>query len=162
MFRKVKQAVQQQNWLALLLELLIVIIGVSVAYQLSVWQNQRNSQQQVKDLMANIHSENQRNYHELSKLMGWYEAVPERLSKLQSFLEEKESPVDSVLNYLSASISLHYYSLNDAYLNRYVANNLRYDPQIDSLLLELQLPYPVVPEMSNLEREYGYSIPSLE
>ncbi|MEL6535234.1 MAG: hypothetical protein AAFQ98_07485, partial [Bacteroidota bacterium] len=112
-------------------------------------------------LLRNIDSEINRNLAEMHLQMAWQAIAPAHYGQLQSFLETPNSPDDSIAHYLPQVISVSSYAINDGYLNRYVERNFRYDPTLDSLLLELRYLFRDIATAKGLLTSYreGETIP---
>lgn len=148
MFRRLRKAIVRQDWFAVLLELLIVILGITIAYQLNVYQQniaeenkirqqQEARQKELTELKGALWRENQLNLQNLQLVEPRRRREPDEISQLIHLVREK-APIDSINRYAPSVLSTQYLSINDSYLNYYVES---VDGQQDSLvnaLIKLQ------------------------
>jgi len=54
---RITKAIREQNWFAVALEFLIVILGVVIGFQVTAWNAERLAQAEVSDLLVRLHDE---------------------------------------------------------------------------------------------------------
>jgi hypothetical protein len=54
---RLTKAVREQNWFAVVLEFVIVVSGVLLAFQVSAWSTEADQRAYVRDVLARVHSE---------------------------------------------------------------------------------------------------------
>jgi hypothetical protein len=54
---RLSRAIRRQNWFAVALEFLIVILGVVIGFQVTAWNAERLAQAEVSDLLVRLHDE---------------------------------------------------------------------------------------------------------
>ncbi len=62
MLRNFRRALQRQDWLAFFIELIIVILGITIAYQLNVYQQENALHEDKRLLLENLRVENRGNF----------------------------------------------------------------------------------------------------
>jgi len=55
--QRLSKAIREQNWFAVALEFVIVILGVVIGFQFTAWNSERQTQAEVSDLLARLHDE---------------------------------------------------------------------------------------------------------
>ena len=54
---RLAEAVRQQNWVAVVIEVLVVIVGVVVGFQVTAWGNERAARAQERELLQGLRAE---------------------------------------------------------------------------------------------------------
>ena len=154
MIRHVREALRQQNWLAYFIELIIVILGITIAYQLNLYQQERAIKQERRLLIENLQLENSSNIHELDTVMQHFISQPEKLSQLVRLLQSADAPADSVQDLLYLLYSWHYYTLNTGYLATYINGNVKVDDELTGELMTLQYNYNELKTAADLAERF--------
>ena len=154
MFVRLRKAFQRQDWLAYFIELLLIVLGITIAYQLNVYQQREALEEAKYSLLGNLYNENKRNYEELEETAQHFESLPGRLEYLVELLQEKVISIDSVQQHLYITYSWTYNTLNTGYLNNYINSNSKIDDLLDSALFQLQYDYRELIISSDLAKDY--------
>ena len=59
LLRRVMENLQEQNWLAVILDFLIVVLGVVAAFQLQTWGESRATQQRATQSLHQLYAESE-------------------------------------------------------------------------------------------------------
>lgn len=115
LLRRVTLHIKQQNWFAVLLDFLIVVMGVFIGVQVANWNETEKQRRLYSDAFDRVKLEISRNIEELRKAQKYYRshlpAVQHALEILRSCgenggtIEEVEATFPYVLNYTEVSIS---------------------------------------------------------
>ena len=54
---RISKAIREQNWFAVVLEFVIVVSGVFLAFQVSTWSNEADRRAYVRDVLGRLHGE---------------------------------------------------------------------------------------------------------
>ena len=155
MFNRLRQAFQRQDWLAYLIELLLIVLGITIAYQLNVYAQENATQEFKRRLLENLRAENQQNQQELEDEAKHFDVLPDRLKQLQHWITQKKSPLDSVSEELYLVYSWTYYTLNNGYLAHYANSNVRTNNNaLENELLRLQYTYQNLAQIADLAKTY--------
>ena len=104
------------------MELLIVVVGVSIAFQLNVWNDERKSAETEKYLLQNFSSENQLNKIEIDttllNLNYTIEANPSLISKLKV----QDPNMDSVRIIMGRLYTISWPDITSTHLNNYLGH----------------------------------------
>ena len=57
LLRRITQHVKEQNWFAVLLDFVIVVVGILIALQITNWNDANKRQNEEKDLLLRLHAE---------------------------------------------------------------------------------------------------------
>ena len=154
MFVRLRKAFQRQDWLAYFIELLLIVLGITIAYELNVYQQREVLEEAKYSLLGNLYNENKRNYEELEKTAQHFKSLPDRLEYLIELLQDEASIIDSVQQHLYITYSWTYYTLHTGYLNNYISSNTKTNHLLDSALLQLQYDYRELTVSSDLAKDY--------
>jgi len=104
-------------------ELFIVVIGISIAFQLNVWNDSRKNRQLEKDLLQSFMIENQLNQEEIdSSLIRVQQAIESNL-KLIEVLKSKKPNRDSIRLQLSILYQISWPELTTTHLENFLIFN---------------------------------------
>ncbi len=104
-------------------ELFIVVIGISIAFQLNVWNDSRKNRQLEKDLLQSFMIENQLNQVEIdSSLIRVQQAIESNL-KLIEMLKSKKPNRDSIRLQLSILYQISWPDLTTTHLENFLNFN---------------------------------------
>lgn len=90
---RLSQALREQNWFAVVLEVLIVIVGVVVGFQVTAWGNERAARTQERallhgvraelaaniDLLDRVADEHRRSIQQARRVLAWTGPAPENV-----------------------------------------------------------------------------------
>lgn len=79
LLRSISKHVREQNWFAVVLDFLIVVVGILIAFQITEWNEERSSREDESELLHRLHSD----IVELQERRAVYEKGRPRL--LQAF-----------------------------------------------------------------------------
>ena len=95
---RLAQAVREQNWFAVALEMVIVIVGIVVGFQITAWGQERvdrdKEQMYLRQLSRDL-AETERLAEDLGRAMVPFERAPRRLA--QAYYLSEPPPRDSVI-----------------------------------------------------------------
>ena len=121
--------IQKINWKIYLMELVIVILGITIAYQLNIVYEDRVNHKLELSALENLKKENEINLEEFESLELYRERITDRTVKLGKLLKNPPLVKDSVENYLFSMVQTstpdlqheasNFY-LNSNYSNRYL------------------------------------------
>lgn len=146
LYRRLRTALQRQDWLAYLIELVIVVLGITIAYQLNVYQQHSSEQKMKAALLENLRVENQRNYEELHLIKSKSPHLSLKMQRLIELLEKEEIAyntstsltkleLDTINQFLHLVKRRSYYVMRDSYLTTYL--NFMSKTGVDQLSNEL-------------------------
>ncbi len=78
------------DWKSKIVDLLIVIIGISIAYNLNTWNESIKRDQEAKNYIENFYQENTNNKVKLSGALEFSSSKREEITKLQNCLFARE------------------------------------------------------------------------
>ena len=154
MLRNFKEALRRQDWLALFMELIIVILGITIAYQLNVYQQKNALNEDKRVLLENLRIENRGNLEELSRSKQHFLKQPDQLIHLITLLQSPEPVIDSLRKSICLVYSWRYYTLNTGYLTTYIGGDIKASNELTSELIKLQYAYDELERASNLVESY--------
>lgn len=99
--RKILNELKKQNWTSHFIELLIVILGIFIAFQFAKMGERKNEKQQYLELVAGVKLENEKNREEFEELRTYRKETLEFSNNLLRLLNDPASaPKDSIRYYL--------------------------------------------------------------
>jgi len=126
LYRKLRTALKHQDWLAYFIELIIVILGITIAYQLNVFQQKSGEKKMKAVLLENLRLENQQNYEDFNDYKGNFLSRPVKLNQLIEMFDNQDinhlQQNDEVVQLLNLVESSVYYPIRESYLNTYLGN----------------------------------------
>lgn len=100
--KRVLEKLKRQDWVGFLIEIVIVILGIFIAYQLTVASEQRAENNQLKTLIQNMKLENEKNLEELEELKPYRESTVKWTKLFFQFLDTQQQPEsDSIQFYIT-------------------------------------------------------------
>ncbi len=99
---RLKNAIREQNWFAVVLEIIIVVLGVVIGFQITAWGNDRadrSMEQMYLHQLASDLETTQAHLAQLDAALAPSDRAAERL--FQSFREVDTLPTDSILVLIS-------------------------------------------------------------
>lgn len=87
---RLEQAVREQNWFAVALELVIVIVGVAVGFQITAWGNEREARGEEQDLLRGLRAEFTQVVADLETQIETHQRVERALATTLEALTEAE------------------------------------------------------------------------
>ena len=155
MLKRIQQAVKNQNWTSIFIELILLIIGLSIAYQLNVRQEINAERKQKKALIENIKIENQINLEEESTDLDYRTTLGNDLYTFHKFLGAKELNIDSISVYLPILFRSTTSIFTKEYLKTYLNGNYAEEGnQLTSELINLDLLMDGVDDLTERIWEY--------
>ena len=111
-----------------LIELIIVVVGVSIAFQLNVWKEDSKEKKFEKQLLLNFKAENAMNIREMdSSAINKQNSIKETL-KLINLLQEDNSNSDSIRYSLANLYEISWPNNSTTHLDNYLSYTL--DPSV--------------------------------
>ncbi|NNF57967.1 MAG: hypothetical protein HKN04_06965, partial [Rhodothermaceae bacterium] len=105
---RLAQAVREQNWFAVLLELAIVVLGVVIGFQVTAWGQARSDRVQertyLRQLAADL-AETERDIGRASATIAPWDRAAAQL--LQAFRTPGRPPMDSVYAWLGSAVRVN-------------------------------------------------------
>jgi hypothetical protein len=105
--RRLTQHVKDQNWFAVALDFLIVVVGILIAFQITNWSEARGEKAQANELVARMVSEAASTRGELKDYRGFHKELSESANELTLALNNNERclAMDETLTLLILQIS---------------------------------------------------------
>lgn len=157
---------KRQDWMAVIIELLIVILGITIAYQLNNYQDTARSNSAQQALMEKLRLENQQNLNTFKELSGLAEQSPESLELYVRYLDSVsanhlmvgyETP-SFTLKYFERAVSSIYYSIKDEHLKAYLAASPEIlESELAAELLNLKSSFDDLRQVRTLLLDYRIS-----
>ena len=94
------------NWKSKFIDLLIVIVGISVAFKLNTWNENNKTNKEIADYLLNFKEESLTNKATLSNALEYSESVKEGLDSIKILLFEKDYDNKNIKNYTSRLMGL--------------------------------------------------------
>ncbi|WP_412069193.1 hypothetical protein [Rubrivirga sp. IMCC43871] len=101
---RLSQAVREQNWFAVALEVVIVIVGVVIGFQVTAWGQERADQDKEQTYLRQLSrdlAETERLADDLARTMAPLERAPRRLA--QAYFLPEPPPRDSVVHWAAVA-----------------------------------------------------------
>jgi len=136
---KINGELQKQNWMAYIIELIIVILGVSVAFQLNVRKSQFDEKSMKNYLTNNLIAENQTNLDEFNLLSSFRKDSEDEVKVLLNLLVSNNLELNKykIENSIISIINIREEPIQTAYLEAYLNNYLE-DYTLNTELLKLK------------------------
>ena len=115
--------IQKINWKIYLMELVIVILGITIAYQLNIVYEDRVNHKLELSALENLKKENEINLEEFESLELYRERITDRTVKLGKLLKNPPLVKDSVENYLFSLVQTSTPDLQHEASNFYLSSN---------------------------------------
>ncbi|MDX1440443.1 MAG: hypothetical protein R3284_11130 [Rubricoccaceae bacterium] len=87
---RLRNALRRQDWFAVVLEMLIVIVGVVVGFQVTAWGNQRSERAEEQELLRGLQSEFTQVMLDLETQVGKHQRIERALASTLEALTEAE------------------------------------------------------------------------
>ena len=81
LLRRLRQHVQEQDWFAIGLDLIVVVVGIFLAFQVDRWYASKSQEISSDQLIGALVEDFAYNRNELSYIMGRQEVVADSASK---------------------------------------------------------------------------------
>jgi len=94
------------DWTSKFVDLLIVIVGISIAFKLNTWNENNKTKKEIADYLLNFKEESLTNKATLSNALEYSESVKEGLDSLKILLFEKDYNNKNIKNYTSRLMGL--------------------------------------------------------
>jgi hypothetical protein len=138
-FRRSAIFLKQQNWFAYLIEVCIVVLGVYIAYQLTIWNEATKARAANRVMLENLYNENSINIHELGRLNTYRKSIVGSTDKLLRLLDKDQPIAEDTLAYavfaiLRTSIPVVVTNVLDEYLRNHSTDY----PQLNIELYKLR------------------------
>ncbi len=117
------------------MELLIVVVGVSIAFQLNVWNDTRKSREVEKHLLQNFVTENRLNQAEIDTAIILMQSSMEANPALIELLKNPRSDMDSILLKMGRIYSTSWPDITSTYLDNYLGYSSASSPLKDEMLV---------------------------
>lgn len=102
------------------IELIIVVLGVTIAFQLNVWNDNRKTKDVEKQLIENFAAENNYNIRESDSSLFYKNASIETGVAFMTLLKNPESSTDSVRYYLARLYEITWPNFATTHLENYL------------------------------------------
>ena len=132
-----------------LMELIIVIVGVSIAFQLSLWNDTRRSNEIENHLLQSFVNENQLNQAEIDSTVSNIEYTLKANPKLIEMLKDDMADIDSIRLIMASLYSISWPEITSAHLNNYLEFESAISPLKEEMLV-LKTHYNSVEELLNV------------
>lgn len=128
---RLRDKLKRQDWTAVTIELLIVILGITIAYQLNSYQQRSESNEAQETLKEKLRLENNKNLASFSEISGLAERTPKSLGLYVRYLDSLSANRPSVfdgtpsvnLRYFERAVSSFSYPIKDQHLKAYLATS---------------------------------------
>jgi hypothetical protein len=80
-FRRLREAVAEHNWFSVAIEVLIVTIGVLLAFEIEQWGQRRERAVEERQFLERLYREYQRGIDELTAVIGTHDRVMRNFQK---------------------------------------------------------------------------------
>lgn len=136
-----REQLKKQNWLGYFIELLIVILGLTIAFALNRWNENSNRLEMEKELLRNLYTENTENLKELQLMDTLWDVQLEKTKYLSDLLKEKELKYDSINKTIIDIFRISSPDLQYSNLENTLINPLLQRPDLKAQLLKLKASY---------------------
>ena len=117
------------------MELLIVVVGVSIAFQLNVWNDTRKSTEIEDLLLQNFISENRLNQSEIDSTVSRMEYTLKANPELIEMLKNDQADIDSIRLIMAGLYSISWPDLSSTHLNNYLEFESAISPLKEEMLV---------------------------
>lgn len=107
--RRFMKHVTDQNWFAVGLDVIVVIVGIFLGLQVSNWAEDRTQQEQENMYLERLHSELSDVIVKLGRYTGGQKLVSQNLSELASFVVNNDLDVKLTIQHCNALNMSHIY-----------------------------------------------------
>ena len=156
---RLKKAIHEQNWFAVVLEVLIVIVGVVIGFQVTAWGEAQSEQAVEKQYIARFVEDLRRDLDMLASNIESREAQVQAAHAALAFYEGRELDVDAFFDTFYTALLYRGIAPNrntmDEVLN---SGNLRLidDPVTREALLDLYATYTTILNVEeHIERDFS-------
>ncbi len=111
------------NWKIYFMELVIVIVGITIAYQVNIYYEKGQNQQLERTAIENLHKENQINLEEFRSLEAYRKRISKETRSVFSILQEKNVRKDSIEAHLFFLVQTSTPDLQQEASNFYLNSN---------------------------------------
>ena len=118
-----------------LMELLIVVVGVSIAFQLNVWNDTRKSTEIEDLLLQNFITENRFNQSEIDSTVSRMEYTLKANPELIEMLKNDQADIDSIRLIMAGLYSISWPDLSSTHLNNYLEFESAISPLKEEMLV---------------------------
>jgi competence protein ComGC len=132
-----------------LIELIIVIVGVSIAFQLSVWNETRRSNEIENHLLQSFVNENQLNQAEIDSTVLSMEYTLKANPELIEMLKDDMADIDSIRSIMATLYSISWPDITSTHLNNYLEFESAISPLKEEMLV-LKTHYNSIDELLNV------------
>ena len=94
------------NWKSKIIDLLIVIAGISIAFKLNTWNESNKANREISEYLINFQEESARNKAALSSALEYSVSIKKNLDSLKTLLIEKKYTDKNIKNYTSSLMGL--------------------------------------------------------
>ena len=115
-------------------ELLIVVIGISIAFQLNVWNDNRKSKQLKEDLLHNFKTENQSNHKEVNESLTKVQEAIDIDLKLIEMLKNSDTDMDSIRYTIAVLYNISWPEFTTTHLDNFLNFNEVNSPLREQML----------------------------
>ncbi len=120
---RLKRLFKGQNFKVYLMELFIVILGISIAYQLNLYNEARINHKLELNVIKNLEKEIQINIGEFESLKAYRKRITDHSSKLLRVLKSKPISRDSAKKYILSLVQTSTPDLQRQATNSYLSSN---------------------------------------
>lgn len=96
LLRSISKHVKEQNWFAVILDFLIVVVGILIAFQVTNWSELQNEREQEREIIQRLHGEFVEVINELDEKTLDLEATIARNKQLAAILKKPPEQPNSV------------------------------------------------------------------
>jgi hypothetical protein len=132
-----------------LMELIIVVVGVSVAFQLNVWNDTRKSNETENHILQSFITENRLNQAEIDSTVSSMEYTLKTNPQLIEMLKNDKSDIDSIRLIMASLYSISWPDIASTHLNNYLEFESALSPLKEEMLV-LKTHYISVEELLNV------------
>ena len=142
---------RRQDWMAFFIEFVLLILGVTIAYQLNVKQQSNQIDQKTMAIIKNIGIENQHNLEDLKEeIIPYRIELVEELEVLDEMLNEGDFTRKELMYKIDYLLSTSFYAFQEDHLKAYL--NSEISSQFDSLtnhVIQAQYQFNVIRKLSD-------------
>lgn len=117
------------------IELFIVVLGVSIAFQLNVWNDQRKETLTKAHLLENFISEDNINQAEIDSSLSRFDASVQTGLAVMELVKDRSSNLDSIRGLLAKLYQISWPDLNTTHLDNYLSYTSAASPLREELLV---------------------------
>ncbi|WP_373518492.1 hypothetical protein [Pricia sp.] len=128
---RLRDKLKRQDWMAVTIELLIVILGITIAYQLNNYQQRSEANEAQETLKEKLRLENDQNLASFNEISELAERTPKSLGLYVQYLDSLSAnrPIamdgnpSAERRYFQRAVSSFSYAIKDQHLNAYLATS---------------------------------------